>query len=229
MLILASKSRHKLDFKWSRVNVMDEQNKEALLRYGPERALKAFVNLPDQPGSTRPAEEFCRLYGKLISPRVSCDEIPLGRYYFYVAVLRKAWVARTKAEKIKASQQLEGILNRHAWVSAVVDRPAFEVDLTSKTSLRLKGDNDTHLLDLMVWTMLHARERLATCKRTACRNPYFIKPSTAPRQSYCSSECSGRLRKRGKRSWWRKNRGKGSEWWEAARKRAKNSTSKSKR
>jgi hypothetical protein len=198
---------------------MDDANKKALRKHSVEHILTAFVNLPDKAGSSKPAEKFCELYGKLISPRVSYDEIPVNRYYLYVAVLRKAWVARTRAEKIEAGQKLEGILNRHAWVSAIIDRPAFEVDLTSRTSLRMKGDNDTHLLDLMVWAMIRAKNRLAICKRgEGCPHPYFIKSPDKPRESYCSEVCSGRLRNLGKRRWWKKNRGKGSASWKAARK-----------
>lgn len=172
-----------------------------------ERILVKFVNLPARSGSSKPAEEFAKRYGKLASLRLRCDEIPFDRYHLYVALFRRAWTARTRTEKARASQQLEGILNRHAWVSGIVDRPALNVDLASTRTLTLKINSDTHLLDLMVWTLIRAKRRLAVCKRAACAHPYFIKPTTKPRRKHCCVECSGRTRREGKALWWRENRG----------------------
>jgi hypothetical protein len=79
-----------------------------------------------------------------------------------------------KLKKETPGQELTGILKRNAWMT--IERPALGVDLTSRHGLTLEVDRDTHLLDVMVWTIVLSRKRLAICKRRHCPFSYFIRP-----------------------------------------------------
>lgn len=60
---------------------------------------------------------------------------------------------------------------------------------------------------LLMELVLAPSERLRKCKRTDCRNPYFV--ATHLKQTYCSTECAKSAQAKWKTRWWKE---KGTDW-----------------
>ncbi|HZP32378.1 MAG TPA: hypothetical protein VFB23_03360 [Candidatus Acidoferrales bacterium] len=196
---------------------MDAKNAEALT-YGPEYMLDKFVNLPDEPGDTKPAEEFRERFGELF-PGLDPEH-----YWIDVAEFRKAWHATSVREKEAVGRYLSNLFNRRnrphvkqpsaagfGVLEAVLARdPRYHasigVDYSSGESVLTATAT---LLDWLASWLLHLRRSLAICKREGCTARYFVK--THPRTQYCSESCFRESRLEQKNKWWVRNRGKGSK------------------
>jgi hypothetical protein len=205
---------------------MDPKNVEALT-YGPEYVLAKFVNLPDKPGDSKPAEEFQERFGSLF-PGLDPDD-----YYVDVAGFRRAWHAKGPPERDAVGRYLTNLFNRTlqfhvkptqaVWAINSRDAryfPAVEVDFSSG---KIGLNPSATLLDWLGSSVLEFRHRLGICEREGCTTPYFVK--THPRARYCSEGCFRQSRLGKKNQWWKRNRGKDARY--SARNRAASRAKKS--
>lgn len=187
---------------------MDQKNIEAIT-YGPEYVLGRFVNLPDTPADSKPAEEFQERFGSLF-PGLRPED-----YYVDVKGFRKAWHTKQICERDEVGEYLTNLFNRTLQfhivpthiVSALSSRdaryfPAVRVDFSSG---RIRLDPSATLLDWLAISLLECRRRLGICERQGCATPYFVKPH--PRARYCSEACFHQSRVEKKSEWWKRNRG----------------------
>jgi hypothetical protein len=209
---------------------MDPKNVEALT-YGAEYMLAKFVNLPDKPGDSKPAEEFRERFGELF-PGIDPEN-----YWVDVSNFRKAWHAKTTLDRARISAYMTNLFNRklgshvkpmprHAILSGDPRYyPAVEVDFSSG---QIAVSRFATLLDWLAMSLSGCRRKLGICEREGCTTPYFVKMHS--RSRYCSEECFRQSRLEKKNQWWKNNRGKGSQKSVPHRKmRAKKATKKGRR
>lgn len=196
------------------------------IRWGPQRLLKDFVNLPvpedmpgDKPKFPREAyEEFRKAYGDLWGPHY-----PISDYYDVVRAFRDHWTAKTEAQKQQLVSFVEKLFAGQLKPAKLGNDRYFGIRLTSQAgSVRFpigtlvqiltshRGPHDFEprtLLDyLAVWLLTFRRQRkLGFCERKGCLHPYYVKDH--PRYRYCSEACSYEASIGRKSHWWRKNRG----------------------
>jgi len=190
----------------------DAKNADALT-YGPEYMLGKFVNLPDKPGDSKPAEEFLQRFGTLF------QGIKPEEYWVLVKDFRKAWSAKEASELRAVGERLGQIFNRtfcvqftsieseRPWEDMLAGHPryfpAVEVDFSSG---RICLAPHATLLDWLAESLLEFRHRLGICEREGCATPYFVKAH--PRARYCSESCFRASRLEKKNNWWKENLGK---------------------
>ena len=203
---------------------MDPKNAEALT-YGAEYMLGKFVNLPDKPGDSKPAEEFRERFGELF-PGLDPEN-----YWVDVAEFRRAWHAKSALDRGLISFYMTGLINRilGPHVKPVDDPrhfyPPVEINFSSGATFISRFAT---LLDWLANSLLKCRRRLGICEREGCTTPYFVKMHS--RSRYCSEECFRQSRLEKKNQWWKDNRGKGSKKPAKTRKiRAKKSTKRGRR
>lgn len=200
---------------------MDPKNAEAIT-YGPEYMLAKFANLPDKPGDSEPAKEFCERFGELF-PGLYPE-----KYWVDVEGFRKAWHARKTFEREAVGSYLTNLFSRNLRHHVKSDwdearergerylggfgilkgdaryYPALKVDFSSgKISV-----TSATLLDWLASSLLECRHRLGICEREGCSTPYFVKDH--PRRRYCSEDCFRQSRQGKKNQWWKDHRGKAS-------------------
>jgi hypothetical protein len=174
---------------------MNEQNREAMQRWGTKKILGDLANVSDSPEGYDAAGKFIARYG----PLGPLPQDPEAAVVKYAKLVREAWTAKTEQniqERKYRCEVLNGFLEE---IFAAGDPFKGERSVIRANFEAGKWEPMPRtLLHVLAIELMRSRKMLHRCERPECGR-FLVKEFS--RDRYCSLACSETMREMGQTRW----------------------------